>query len=597
MSSVPLIVEVAVPSPLYRSFDYKLPVRLICCSARAHVYWHTFGRQRLVGIVLGHKAHSKLAGNKLKALQEVLDSKPVFDTDLLQLISWAARYYHHPIGETLATALPSVLLRKTGKPATTTTHLWRLTELGNTQSTKDLKHAPRQAQVMEILQAQAQGVPRDSLPVPLPVIKSLEAKGWIECVTAEAEQRDPVTTTSGAVPQLTRQQQQVIETVRTADNGFTPYLLEGVTGSGKTEIYLQLIAPLLAADRQILVLVPEIGLTPQLVNRFQQRFELAIPVLHSGLNDTQRLLAWQQAADGSAPLILGTRSAVFTPLKNPGLIIVDEEHDASLKQQDGLRYSARDLAVWRARQLDIPVILGSATPSLESLYNVQQGRYTQLHLPERAGGAGHPHMHLLDLRNQGMHGLLSDALLNIMQRHLQAGGQVLLFLNRRGFAPVLLCHACGWVAECHRCDARLTLHQKRGELRCHHCGNQRRIDAFCPDCGSSELLGIGEGTERVQQTLEDQFPDQRVLRIDRDSTRRKGRPDLPHWMTPATRARIFCWAPRCWPKATTSRMSPWLPCSMPTRVCSVPISAPVSAWHSSLFRLPVVPAAPTSLVK
>ena len=208
--------------------------------------------------------------------------------------------------------------------------------------------------------------------------------------------------------------------------------------------------------------------------------------------------------------------------KNPGLIIVDEEHDASLKQQDGLRYSARDLAVWRARQLDIPVILGSATPSLESLYNVQQERYTYLHLPERAGGAVHPHMHLMDLRNQGMHGLLSDALLNIIQRHLQASGQVLLFLNRRGFAPVLLCHACGWVAECHRCDARMTLHQKRGELRCHHCGNQRRIDAFCPDCGSSELLGIGEGTERVEQTLKEQFPDQRVLRIDRDSTRRKG---------------------------------------------------------------------------
>ena len=520
MTAVPVIIEVAVPSPLYRSFDYKLPDTTSVPAPGTRVLV-PFGRQRLVGIVLGHKAHSDLAGNKLKAVQEVLDPQPVFDTGLLQLLNWAARYYHHPIGETLATALP-VLLRKTGKPANTTLHHWQLTELGHAQSTTDLQRAARQVQVLEILQAQPQGLPRDALPVPLSVLKALEDKGWIECFVASPQQRAPVITTAESAPALTTQQELAVQKVLSGSDRFTPYLLDGVTGSGKTEVYLQLIAPQLAAAKQVLVLVPEIGLTPQLVDRFQQRFGLTIPVLHSALNDTERLQAWQQAADGSAPLVLGTRSAVFTPLKNPGLIIVDEEHDASLKQQDGLRYSARDLAVWRARQLDIPVILGSATPSLESLYNVQQERYTYLHLPERAGGAQHPHMHLMDLRNQGMHGLLSDALLNIIQRHLQASGQVLLFLNRRGFAPVLLCHACGWVAECHRCDARMTLHQKRGELRCHHCGNQRRIDAFCPDCGSSELLGIGEGTERVEQTLKEQFPDQRVLRIDRDSTRRKG---------------------------------------------------------------------------
>jgi len=520
MSSVPVIVEVAVPSPLYRSFDYKLPDAFPVPTPGTRVLV-PFGRQRLIGIVLGRKAHSDLSDNKLKALQEVLDPGPVFDTDLLQLLNWTARYYHHPIGETLATALP-VHLRKTGKQAETTLYHWRLTPLGEEQSAKDMKRAARQAQVLEILRQQPRGVPREALPVSLSVLKSLAEKGWIEHVAVESAQAVPGTITTGPAPTLTAQQEQVIQTVRNAGEGFSAYLLEGVTGSGKTEIYLQLIAPLLTAGKQVLVLVPEIGLTPQLVDRFQQRFALTIPVLHSGLNDTQRLQAWQQAANGSAALILGTRSAVFTALKNPGLIIVDEEHDASLKQQDGLRYSARDLAVWRARQLDIPVILGSATPSLESLYNIQQGRYTQLHLPERAGGAAHPHMHLLDLRNQAMHGLLSTGLLNIMHRHLEAGGQVLLFLNRRGFAPVLLCHACGWVAECRRCDARLTLHQKRGELRCHHCGHQRRIDAFCPDCGSSELLGIGEGTERVEQTLKEQFPDQRVLRIDRDSTRRKG---------------------------------------------------------------------------
>ncbi|VAW80541.1 Helicase PriA essential for oriC/DnaA-independent DNA replication [hydrothermal vent metagenome] len=520
MPAVAQIIEVAVPSPLYRSFDYKLPEGVSIPTPGTRVLV-SFGRQRLVGIVLSHKTHSDFAGNKLKTIEEILDSRPVFDTHLLQLLNWAAHYYHHPIGETLTTALP-VLLRNVGKPTTTRVYHWQLTEFGFAQPDTGMKRATRQLQVLALLRAQPQGITRNALPVPLSVLKALEEKGWIEYRAVNLQQRIPMSATIGSAPKLSSQQECAVEKVRNNGNNFTPYLLEGVTGSGKTEVYLRLIAPQLQAGKQVLVLVPEIGLTPQLVERFQQRFGLNIPVLHSGLNDTQRLQAWQQAADGNALLILGTRSAVFTPLTNPGMIIVDEEHDASLKQQDGLRYSARDLAVWRAHQLDIPIVLGTATPSLESLHNVQQGRYTHLHLPDRAGGAAHPHMHLMDLRNQSMHGLLSAALINIAQRHLQAGGQILLFLNRRGFAPVLLCHACGWVAECHRCDARLTLHQKRGELRCHHCGNRRRIDAFCPDCGSSELLGIGEGTERVEQALNTLFPDRRVLRIDRDSTRRKG---------------------------------------------------------------------------
>jgi primosomal protein N' (replication factor Y) len=313
-----------------------------------------------------------------------------------------------------------------------------------------------------------------------------------------------------------------VDSVRAAPTGFTAWLLEGVTGSGKTEVYLQLIADQLRDSKQVLVLVPEIGLTPQLVARFQQRFTLPISVLHSGLNDAERWRAWQQAASGTARLIIGTRSAIFTPLKHPGLIVIDEEHDGSFKQQDGLRYSARDLAVWRAHQLAIPVLLGSATPSLESLYNVQQGRYRHLLLPERAGEACHPRMHLLDLRQQPMQDLLSKTLIDAIRHHLDRGGQTLLFLNRRGFAPVLLCHACGWVAACQRCDARLTLHQQQRELRCHHCGSQRRVDAFCPSCGSSELIAIGEGTQRIEQTLQTLFAQHTVLRIDRDSTRRKG---------------------------------------------------------------------------
>ncbi|HFD80875.1 MAG TPA: primosomal protein N', partial [Gammaproteobacteria bacterium] len=396
---------------------------------------------------------------------------------------------------------------------------WQLTEEGRRQAASGLARAPRQQRLLETLAAAASGLPRERLEAPLAVITTLHRKGWIRPV----EKPTPAVDTAASPYALTAAQQEAVQRIRESFGRFQSFLLQGVTGSGKTEVYLQLIAPLLHAGRQVLVLVPEIGLTPQLVNRFRERFDTDVAVLHSGLNDSRRLAAWEAARQGRTGLILGTRSAVFTPLKDPGLIIVDEEHDSSLKQQDRFRYSARDLAVTRAQQLDIPVLLGSATPSLESLYNVRQGRYRLLSLPQRPGQARPPRMRLLDLRNQPMRHLLSEALAQAMDRHLKRGGQVLLFLNRRGFSPLLLCHACGWVADCRRCDARMTLHQRHGELRCHHCGSQRRVDRFCPACGSSELVGIGEGTERIEEALRERFPDRPVLRIDRDTTRRKGR--------------------------------------------------------------------------
>ena len=462
----------------------------------------------------------------------------MFASDLLQLLSWAAVYYHHPIGETLATALP-VLLRKPGKTPDMRVKVWQLSDAGHQQLERGLNRAPRQLSVLNQLKAHPQGLVRETLSVPLAVLKTLQQKGWIVCLDAAPERAQEILNSSQALHSLTEPQEKAVKAVQTAFESFSTFLLEGVTGSGKTEVYLQLIEPLLQDHRQVLVLVPEIGLTPQLIDRFRQRFTVDVAVLHSGLSDSQRLRAWQQAADGTARLILGTRSAIFTPLKNPGLIIVDEEHDSSFKQQEGLRYSARDLAVWRAHQLNIPVMLGSATPSLESLYNARQGRYQLLLLPERAGQALAPKMHLLDLRHQPMRDLLSAVLLDAMDVHLKRGGQILLFLNRRGFAPVLLCHACGWVSECRRCDARMTLHQRRGELRCHHCGSQRRVDAFCPSCGSSELLGIGEGTERVEQALLERFPNDPVLRIDRDTTRRKGQLEDALCDAQAGKARIL----------------------------------------------------------
>ncbi len=517
----PRIVEVAVPSPLYRGFDYRLASGMPTPAAGCRVKV-PFGRRQLVGIVLQVKAESDLPRAKLKPVAEILDSSPTLPEELFRLLCWTANYYHHPIGETFSTALPATLRRARPTPADADRG-WRLTPGGREQLAAGGGRGKRQAEVLGRLAEHPAGLARDALPVPLSVIKSLQTRGWIAACRLDPE---PVQPAPGAVraqpPRLNEHQQQAVTRIQADAERFGCFLLEGVTGSGKTEVYLQLIAPLLARKRQVLVLVPEIGLTPQLVARFGERFGIPVCTLHSGLSEGQRLQAWRRTGAGEALLILGTRSALFTPLKRPGLLIVDEEHDASLKQQDGLRYSARDLAVWRARQWQIPVVLGSATPSLESLYNVQQGRYVHLRLPRRAGNARPPRLRLIDLRTQTLRALLSEALIRRMREHLAAGDQVLLFLNRRGYAPVLLCHACGWVADCQRCDARMTLHQQQRELRCHHCGSQRPVDPYCPACGSSELLGLGEGTERVEQTLRELFGDYPLRRIDRDTTRRKG---------------------------------------------------------------------------
>jgi primosomal protein N' (replication factor Y) len=303
--------------------------------------------------------------------------------------------------------------------------------------------------------------------------------------------------------------------------GFRAFLLHGVTGSGKTEIYLRLIADELAAGRQTLLLVPEIGLTPQLIRRLQQRFGEELAVLHSAVTERERFEAWRRAYRGEARLVVGTRSAVFAPLPSPGLIIVDEEHDPSYKQQQGFRYSARDLAVVRAQRLDVPIVLGSATPSLETFHNALQGRYVKLDLPNRIGSGGVPRVRLVDLSHHASRQTLSTPLVAAVRQHLDAGNQVLLFLNRRGFAPVLFCPQCKTAEQCHRCDARLTVHARAQALRCHHCGADRPLEWPCKVCATPRIA-IGAGTERVGDELAALFPDARVARLDRDSTSRKG---------------------------------------------------------------------------
>jgi primosomal protein N' (replication factor Y) len=515
------LLAIAVPSPLHRSFDYLPPratdIAALLPGLRVRV---PFGARTKIGILLGVTTHSRVDRKRLKRALAILDQSPVLPDDVLDMGRWASAYYQYPIGETLSAALPALL--RHGQPATDQDEAgWRLSAAGTRIDPTSLKRAPRQAAVLEQLRLRPEGLPRALLGASPGIVRSLRDKGWIELCdpgtheTLTAAARE-------AVHVLNTAQQAAVDTVRETLDQFAAFLLEGVTGSGKTEVYLQIIAAAIAQQRQALVLVPEIGLTPQLLERFRRRFEVPLALLHSGLNDRERLAAWQRAGRGEALIVIGTRSAIFTPLARPGVLVVDEEHDASLKQQDGLRYSARDLAVWRARRLAVPVVLGSATPSLESLYNVARTRYRCLLLPERTGTAGPPSFEILDLRNQPLSHGLSRGLLARMHRHLADNGQVLLFLNRRGFAPTLICHDCGWIASCRRCDAHMTVHRAEHQLCCHHCGSQRPIDTRCPACGGRELRPLGQGTERVEQTLAEHFPAVARLRIDRDTTRRKG---------------------------------------------------------------------------
>jgi primosomal protein N' (replication factor Y) len=324
-----------------------------------------------------------------------------------------------------------------------------------------------------------------------------------------------------AGPQLNVEQQRAVEAIAARLGEFAPILLDGITGSGKTEVYLTLIGQVIAQGRQALVLVPEIGLTPQALRRFRERLPGAVAVLHSGLSDGERTRAWLAAARGQVQVILGTRSAVFVPLPNAGLIVVDEEHDSSYKQHEGLRYNARDLAIVRAKALGVPIVLGTATPSLETLANVEAGRYQRLHLDARAGAARLPEFRCIDLRGKVLHDGLAPELIAGLRACLARGEQALIFRNRRGFAPVLHCHGCGWHATCARCDKALTWHRGAARMRCHHCGAEQRVPEKCPQCGNIHLAGLGLGTERLENSLAELFPHVPVVRIDRETTRRK----------------------------------------------------------------------------
>jgi primosomal protein N' (replication factor Y) (superfamily II helicase) len=516
------ICQVAVPGPFAGPLDYLPPTRgpQPAPGVRVRV---GLGRREVVGVVTGAADGSTIPEARLRPVSRVLDEVPVLDTALLRLLGWSADYYQHPVGEVLHQALPALL--RQGRPARPgVLALYRLSVEGAAQDPAALARAPRQRALLEILRERPDGLTGGELESIPPgrwqaVLRAALDKGWV--VSREVARRRHPSSPEDAGPALNGAQRAAVDAVRGAFGRFSPHLLQGVTGSGKTEVYLHLIQAALDAGRQALVLVPEIALTPQLVRRFRRRLAAPVAVLHSGLTDRERLDAWLAAQSGEAGVIIGTRSAVFVPWARAGLIIVDEEHDGSFKQQEGFRYHARDVAVMRARMEEIPVLLGSATPSLESLANVDRSQYVRLRLTERAGGASVPRAQLLDLRRQMLDEGLSGGLLEHIQRHLDAGGQTLLFLNRRGYAPTLICHECGWVAECPRCDARMTWHHGDGRIRCHHCGHERPRPPRCPTCGGT-LGGLGEGTERVAAALTRHFPQVSVARLDRDSTRRRG---------------------------------------------------------------------------
>lgn len=516
-------IRVAVPVYLYDCFDYSLTAEQYHqaeVGARVAV---SFGRQNVVGVIVEKLTDEKPLdlGFKLKAITELLDDSAILDAKVLSLLTWSAQYYQFPIGEVMHAALPSFL--RQGKPYNLLARMWKLID---DHAEDKLKRSEKQQDAYKILKLHPTGTSENILNlagIETATLKALEKKKITQCIL-EAQDFKPQAMTLAQMPLTPNdEQKRAIQNILKARHSYHAFLLDGLTGSGKTEVYLQVMQEVLKQGKQVLVLVPEIGLTPQTVSRFQSRFHCHIALLHSGLNDSKRLQAWQSAQTGKASIVIGTRSAIYTPLPHLGLIVLDEEHDLSFKQQEGFRYHARDVALYRAHLENCPIILGSATPSIDSYALVEQGKMTRLELDQRAGVAVMPKMHVIDLKVAQKQNGISQQLIHEVQKRLDKKEQVLIFLNRRGYAPVLICESCGWQAKCPHCDANFTVHrQPYQHLHCHHCGTIHRMPEHCPQCQHSELKPIGLGTAKVEENLQELFPNFDVIRVDRDSTSRVG---------------------------------------------------------------------------
>ena len=516
-------IRVAVPVYLYDCFDYSLTAEQYHqaeVGARVAV---SFGRQNVVGVIVEKLTDEKPLdlGFKLKAITELLDDNAILDAKVLSLLTWSAQYYQFPIGEVMHAALPSFL--RQGKPYNLLARMWKLID---DHAEDKLKRSEKQQDAYKILKLHPTGTSENILNlagIETATLKALEKKQITQCILEAQDFKPQAMTLAQMTLTPNDEQKRAIQNILKARHSYHAFLLDGLTGSGKTEVYLQVMQEVLKQGKQVLVLVPEIGLTPQTVSRFQSRFHCHIALLHSGLNDSKRLQAWQSAQTGKASIVIGTRSAIYTPLPHLGLIVLDEEHDLSFKQQEGFRYHARDVALYRAHLENCPIILGSATPSIDSYALVEQGKMTRLELDQRAGVAVMPKMHVIDLKVAQKQNGISQQLIHEVQKRLDKKEQVLIFLNRRGYAPVLICESCGWQAKCPHCDANFTVHrQPYQHLHCHHCGTIHRMPEHCPQCQHSELKPIGLGTAKVEENLQALFPNFDVIRVDRDSTSRVG---------------------------------------------------------------------------
>lgn len=477
-------IRVAIPSPLHQYFDYLPPENFSPAHTSSLQFGSRvlapFGTRQVIGFILAIVSETNVPLSKIKHIIQILDDKPLWPKEILELLKWTSNYYHYPLGEIFNQVLPPFLR----------------------------KH-PDQITIQKIRRSKK------------------TSKATIPIVTTNVNTTAANIHTSEQNFTINQHQQIAIDTILRTINkkSFKTFLIDGVTGSGKTEVYLKIIAPVLEQGKQALILVPEINLTPQTVERFAKRFPtITTTIIHSQLNTKERFNSWLATKEGRAAIIIGTRSAIFTPMLNPGIIIIDEEHDQSFKQQSNLRYSARDLSIMRGKLENIPIVLGSATPSLESFVNATRQRYVSLQLPERAGDAIHPPIHLIDMRNQKIIDGLAIGLIEAIERHLKQQGQILIFLNCRGYAPILLCNSCGWIADCNNCDAHLTLHRKTQKLHCHHCGAIYDIPQICgnDNCDKKSLYALGLGTEKLESIVPKLFPGITTVRIDSDTTNCKG---------------------------------------------------------------------------
>ena len=517
------LVEVLVPIPLMEKFSYLPPKNNTSSLKQGSRVLIPFGRRTLVGVIWGFVKKDPFDKRKYKYIKDVLDESPLLDANSISLAEWSSRYYHYPLGEIITYFFPPSIRKGKDAKFRESKYL-ELTSKGSFLQATDLSRAPSQQKLIELLKEKTEISLKSAqaFGISAAVINGLIEKGFIARFSRELSPYKKFENNNLlSSKELNPEQSEAVNAINGAQNKNITFLLDGITGSGKTEVYLQAIQEVIRQGRQALILIPEIGLAPQAEERFREYFGDRVMSFHSAKNDREKVDAWLGASRGLVDIIIGTRSSVFLPMKNLGIIVVDEEHDLSFKQMDKFRYSARDMALYRAKLEKVPVVLASATPSLETLKNAEEDKYKVLKLSKRATGASLPSFQAVDLRGKELFEGLSKELLEATQTELAQGNQVLIFLNRRGYAPSMICKVCGWISNCERCDALMTVHKNPLKLHCHHCEAQKPYPNKCQSCDSNDFLTYGFGTEKIEEFLQNYFPNIKTLRIDSDSTRKK----------------------------------------------------------------------------